>query len=173
MRKHLLMAVPAAAASAATPVYAGDLQVQLEIPRLRVAEYHKPYVAVWIENEAGKTVATLDAWYQTDAKGEDGRKWLPDLRTWWRRAGRAASMPANGISGPTQAPGRYSMQFKEGTRPLSNLTAGAYTLRVEAAREVGGREMVSIPFQWPPRTAMSGSAAGSKELGAVRLTIKP
>jgi hypothetical protein len=100
MLKHLLMAVPAAAASAATPVYAGDMQVQLEIPRLRVAEYHKPYVAVWIENEAGKTVATLDAWYQTDAKAEDGRKWLPDLRTWWRRAGRAASMPANGIAGP-------------------------------------------------------------------------
>jgi hypothetical protein len=44
---------------------------------------------------------------------------------------------------------------------------------VEAAREVGGREMVSIPFQWPPRKAMSGSAAGTKELGAVRLTIKP
>ena len=80
---------------------------------------------------------------------------------------------ADGISGPTQAPGTYTLRFSEGTRPLPRLAAGSYVLRVEAAREVGGRELVSIPFQWPPAKPMTGSKSGSKELGTVRLSIQP
>ena len=82
-------------------------------------------------------------------------------------------MPADGVSGPTQGPGQYTLRFREGTRPLPRIAKGSYTLRVEAAREVGGRELVSIPFQWPPKTAMAGSANGLKELGKIRLAIKP
>ncbi|WP_375268662.1 DUF2271 domain-containing protein [Phenylobacterium sp.] len=44
---------------------------------------------------------------------------------------------------------------------------------MEAAREVGGREMVRVPFQWPPKAQTSGRAAGESELGAVTLTLKP
>ena len=44
---------------------------------------------------------------------------------------------------------------------------------VEAAREVGGREMVRIPFQWPPKAATGGQAKGETELGAVSLRLKP
>jgi len=171
LRKTILLAV---GGLAATPVAANDMQVTLEIPRLRVAEYHNPYVAMWIEDEAGKVAANLDAWYDVDLKGEEaGTKWLPDLRTWWRRAGRSLKMPVNGVSGPTQPPGRYTLRFAEGTRPLGQLAPGRYNLRVEAAREVGGRELVTIPFQWPPRSAQTGAASGSSELGAVRLTIRP
>lgn len=159
---------------AAAPAAAGDLQISLEIPRLRVAEYHNPYVAIWIEDQAGKVAANLDAWYDVDLRGEEaGTKWLPDLRTWWRRAGRSLRMPVNGVSGPTQAPGRHDLRFSEGTRPLGRLAPGSYNLRVEAVREVGGRELLTIPFQWPPRTAQTGSASGTAELGAVRLTVRP
>ena len=44
-------------------------------------------------------------------------------------------------------------------------------LVVEAVREVGGRELLRVPFTWPQ--ASSGSAQGSTELGAITLTIKP
>ncbi len=157
----------------ASPALADDMTVTVEIPRLRVAEYHNPYVAVWIEDASGKVAANLDVWYDVDLRGEDGRKWLSDLRTWWRRAGRSTAMPADGVSGPTQGPGRYTLRFSEGSRPLGRLAPGAYQLRIEAAREVGGRELVSIPFQWPPRGSRTASAAGASELGAVRLTIEP
>jgi hypothetical protein len=40
-------------------------------------------------------------------------------------------------------------------------------------REVGGREAVRIPFEWPIKTATSASASGTKELGAVALTLNP
>ena len=173
MRTVSNLAFSMTAIAVATPAAGGELQVQLEIPRLRVAEYHNPYVAVWIEDARGKAVANLDVWYDADLRGDDPRKWLPDMRTWWRRAGRSADMPADGISGPTQPPGRYSLRFSEGTRPLPRLAAGSYVLQVEAAREVGGRELISIPFQWPPARPMTGAKSGSKELGAVRLSIKP
>ena len=170
MRKPFLFTLPVLAAS---PVHAGEIKLSVEIPRLRVAEYHNPYVAIWIEDATGRVAANLDVWYDVDLKGDDPRKWLPDMRTWWRRAGRSTTMPANGVSGPTQAPGKYDLEFREGSGPLGKLPGGSYKLRVEAAREVGGRELVTIPFQWPPAKPLNGSAKGTKELGAVRLAIKP
>jgi len=38
---------------------------------------------------------------------------------------------------------------------------------VEAAREVGGRELLRLPFQWPPRAPTTAKVAGEHELGAV------
>ncbi len=157
----------------ATPAGAQELSVRIEIPRLRVAEYHNPYIAVWVEDASGKVAANLDVWYDVDLRGEEGTKWLPDLRTWWRRTGRSLKMPVDGVSGPTQAPGQHRVDFKQGTRPLGNLAPGSYKLRVEAAREVGGREILTVPFQWPPAAAKTATAQGKTELGAVRLTVKP
>lgn len=44
---------------------------------------------------------------------------------------------------------------------------------VEAAREVGGRELVRVPFDWPPAKAERLTARGEHELGAVALDLKP
>lgn len=170
MRKSIVLV---ATGLIATPAVAGQMNVSVEIPRLRVAEYHKPYVAIWIENETGEAVTTLDVRYDVDMRNGEGTKWLPELRTWWRRAGRALKMPADGVSGPTQAPGRYNLVFKDSARPLGKLAPGAYKLRIEAAREVGGRELVTVPFQWPPRGSQTASGQGQTELGAVTLTLKP
>ena len=172
MRVTVLFAFAATGLSAHAAA-AQEMAVSVEIPRLRVAEYHNPYVAIWIENEAGRAVRTLDVWYDTDLRGDDPRKWLPDMRSWWRRAGRSLDMPANGISSPTKAPGTHRRSYSQGSRPLGTLPAGTYRLQVEAAREVGGREVVSIPFHWPPGPHASGTARGKTELGAVRLTMKP
>jgi len=159
-----LMAAPAAAA---------DLAVSVEIPRLSVAEYHNPYVAIWIEKPDQTAVKTLAVWYDVKLKNQEGETWLKDMRQWWRRAGRAMTLPADGVSGATRAPGRHQVTFSGGKPPLGTLPAGSYNVVVEAAREVGGREMVRIPFQWPPKAPASGKAAGESELGAVTLTLKP
>ena len=44
--------------------FAGELEVTVEIPRLRVSEYHRPYVAVWIQDENNRVAANLAVWYQ-------------------------------------------------------------------------------------------------------------
>ena len=144
MRK-LSLAVTAAATvttwAVAAPAIAADLNVSVEIPRLSGASYHRPYVAVWIERPDNTAVRTLAVWYQQTANSEgDGKDWLKDMRTWWRRGGRAMTLPA-----------------------------GDYVIVVEAARELGGRESVRVPFRWG--AANTARAAGSNELGAVSVTV--
>ena len=171
MRK-LTHALPFLAATAATavagPALAADLSVSVEIPRLSGASYHRPYVAVWIERPDNIAVRTLAVWYQQTRNNEgDGKDWLKDLRTWWRKGGRAMAMPADGVSGPTKAPGRHAVTVPAAR--LRNLPAGQYNIVVEAARELGGREVVRVPFRWGGANTAAGT--GSTELGAVRVAV--
>lgn len=141
----------------AAPASAGTVTVT--IPRLSVAEYHKPYVAVWVEPVGGGAPRTIAVWYDVKMLGnEPGTKWLSDLRTWWRKGGRSMAMPADGVSGATRGPGRYTIPLPRNLRP------GNYVLNVEAARETGGRELVTVPITVP---SGSGNATGRTELGAV------
>lgn len=168
MRKLSLALSAAALSTAAAPALAADLTVSVEIPRVSGASYHRPYVAVWIERPDSTAVRTLAVWYQQTANQEgDGRDWLKDMRTWWRRGGRALTLPADGVSSATKAPGRHAFTVP-GAR-LSNLPAGDYVMVVEAARELGGREAVRVPFRWG--AANTARAAGSTELGAVSVTV--
>jgi len=166
--------LPAALLLAATlPAQAAELNVAVQLPKLSVAEYHKPYVAVWIEDSNKQVVSNLTVWYDAKMANNEGEKWLKDMRQWWRKTGRTLTMPVDGVTGATQGPGQYDLSFIAGKAPLNNLESGDYTLRVEAAREVGGREVVDIPFQWPPAKAATFNATGSTELGAVAVSIKP
>ena len=75
--------------TAAVPATAQTMDVSVTIPRLTVAEYHKPYVALWIE-QAGKPARTINVWYDTGKKNNAGIKWLRDMRQWRdRRDARA------------------------------------------------------------------------------------
>ena len=156
---------------AAAPVLAETIDVTVNIPRLTVAEYHRPYVAIWLEPAAGAP-RTLAIWYDFDMKNNEGTKWLRDVRQWWRAAGRSMRFPADGVTGATRAPGPQTVSFTAGRGPLGTLAPGQYTLVIEAAREVGGRELVRLPFAWPPRPGQSVRANGSTELGAVSIAFR-
>lgn len=160
----------AAFALSAAPALAADLSIEIEVPRLQSAEYHAPYVAVWIERPDQTAVATLAVWYDVDLRNNEGLTWLADMRTWWRKIGRTMTLPADGVSGATRAPGRHTLNIR-GTHPaLRDLPAGEYTIAVEAARELGGREVVRVPIQWNGRAA-TATGQGTTELGAVSVAI--
>jgi hypothetical protein len=162
----------AACAMYMNPAAANVFMVSIEVPRIDVAEYHRPYLAVWIER-GDQTVATsLAVWYETK-RGETGTRWLPDLRQWWRRTGRDQSFPVDGVTGATRPIGRYMLSYDTRKPPLADLTAGSYTLVIEAVRESGGREAVRIPFEWPSTGTLNLSANGRTELGAIELTAAP
>ncbi|MGQ0799457.1 MAG: DUF2271 domain-containing protein [Pseudomarimonas sp.] len=200
-----------------TPADAAGIRVSVAIPPIDVAEYHRPYVAIWIEREDSSVAANLAVWYQQErgkprppkpssdksgaekphvekrdagkpndaegkasaggnpdgGEGESGSKWLPDLRQWWRRSGRSASLPMDGVTGATRPVGSHELSFDATEAPLDSLAAGSYRLVVEAAREVGGRELLKIPFQWPPATPTNLSAEGKSELGRIALDLNP
>lgn len=153
-------------------VHAADLQLRIEIPKFAVAEYHKPYVAAWIERDDGAVVSTVALWYEVRARNNEGEKYLKDLRQWWRRAGRDLKVPADGITGATRTPGEQQVVVSEGKGPIPKLAAGSYKLIVEAAREGGGRESVALPFTWPASGALA-KAQGKEELGVVSLDVAP
>ena len=188
--------------AAAPAAMAAGLDVSVQIPQLDVAEYHRPYVAIWLEREDRSVAGNLAVWYSqkrggggpagaaapADAKptegkpadgkpamagGEGGTKWLPDLRQWWRRSGRELSLPLDGVSGATRPVGEQKLSFTVGTPPLAELAPGKYKLMVEAAREDGGREVLDVPFEWPVTAATPLKAQGKSELGAVSLQLKP
>lgn len=163
----------ALAAVAGLPAAAAGLQVGVEIPKLEVAEYHRPYVAMWLERADKSVVTTLSVWYDTKMRDAEGTKWLKDMRQWWRRTGRELSVPIDGVTQPTRPVGKHSLSFAEGRNPLPKLAPGAYVLHVEAAREVGGRELVSILFEWPAKSAQALSAQGKSELGLITVNLQP
>ena len=145
---------------------ADTFQVEVEVPRLRVAEYHAPYVAFWVEIAARSTIVPLGLWY------DDQEKWLKDIRQWWRRTGRGQQKPYDGLTGATRSPGKHQMDFSE-LQSLQKLPAGEYQLVVEASREVGGREVVRLPFQWPASNHQQQQVNGTSELGTVTLSVRP
>jgi hypothetical protein len=155
----------------ATPVLAApaNMDVTINIPRLKVAEYHRPYVAIWVEKE-GAPAKTVAVWYDDDMKANEGTKWLRDVRQWWRVSGRAMTFPARGISSATRAPGAHRISFTRAQ--LGAAAPGQYTLVVEASREVGGRELLRIPFTWPAKAGRGGSAQGQNELGLVSISFR-
>lgn len=77
------------------------------------------------------------------------------------------------LSAATRPVGRHPLKFDSSQPPLADLAAGDYRLMVEASREVGGRELLQIDFQWPPAQAVELSASGERELGALSLKLKP
>ncbi|MGE0741788.1 MAG: DUF2271 domain-containing protein [Hyphomonadaceae bacterium] len=171
--KHLPLSVATAAAAtalSASPALADNLDITVEIPRLQSAEYHSPYVAVWIEQPDQTAVATIAVWYDVDLRNNEGLTWLTEMRTWWRKIGRTMTLPADGVSGATRAPGRHTIRLAETSAALRQLPAGQYNVVVEAARELGGREVVRVPIQWNGRTATT-TGQGATELGAISVAI--
>ena len=199
--KKLALSLPLLLLS--TAPFAAGISVDIEIPQLDVAEYHRPYVAAWIEREDSSVAANLAVWYQQErakprpqnrerkpgdaekapAKGpgngpgggeggESGTKWLPDLRQWWRRSGRSLTVPVDGVTGATRPVGSHMLQFDDATA-LKDLAPGNYRLVVEAAREVGGRELLKLPFAWPVTAAATSEVKGKTELGRIGLSLVP
>ena len=150
---------------------ATGVTVKIEVPRLKTAEYHKPYVAVWLEKANQSVAGNLAIWYEI--KSDDGTKYLKDLRQWWRKSGRELAMPVDGISGATRGPGEYKLAIDTADGPFAQLPSGQYQLVVEAAREDGGHELVRVPFQWPPAATAQSAARGENELGSVSIELIP
>ena len=172
MRKLLPFAITSLLGAQAMNAVAADMTLKIEVPRLNVAEYHKPYVAAWLEKPDQTFAGNLTVWYDLKKRDNEGTKWLKDMRQWWRRSGRELQMPVDGISAATRTTGEHSLSFPGDKGALAKLPAGDYQLVVEAAREGGGREVVKVPFQWLAKGEQNLKAQGNSELGAIAVIIK-
>ena len=160
------------AAVAALPAAAAELSLKIALPRMDIAEYHRPYVSVWIERAADQSFAgNVALWYDLKKRDNGGAKWLKEMRSWWRKAGHEIPV-ADGVTGATRTAGEHTLNLL-GSQATQALAPGRYEVVVEAARENGGREVLRVPFEWPVKTAQSARAQGDGELGTVSVDAKP
>lgn len=132
-----------------------ELAVNFEINQPGGERYRRPYVAVWIEDEAGNSVRTLALWVQTR---KPGPRWIPDLKRWYRKEKQRKSRDGGDlietISVVTRKPGQYSLTWNGRNDDGKLVAQGDYVVCIEAAREHGTyqllRENVTVgskPFQ--------------------------
>ncbi len=120
-----------------------ELIVNLEIANIEATDgkrVRRPFVAVWVEDEAKTPVRNLAIWYNKP-------RWLPDLKSWTRVNGDEFKKGAEGklssTSSATRGPGKYSLAW-DGKDDSGNLVkAGTYTVFIEVAREHGTYQVIS------------------------------
>tara|TARA_B100000700_G_C15043152_1_gene856410 strand:+ start:2138 stop:3181 length:1044 start_codon:yes stop_codon:yes gene_type:complete len=155
------------------PNHASANELSVQLPRLTVSEYHPPYLAVWLMDAERKKVADVAIWYDTQLADHEGEKWLKDMRLWWRRSGRFLTMPVDGVSGATRQPGKHRIDLTALVNMIRARAPQSYTLYVEAARELGGREVLQFSFEWPLNQPFKQTEQGRHELATVQLTLEP
>ncbi len=134
--------LPAAAAPAASAPPAWDssleLTVGVELAQL-YGNAHRPYLAIWVEDEAKKPVRTIALWFNKD-------RYLPEMRAWYRvaesRASKDAYSFAHSIASATRSPGRYTFNWDGKDDAGKPAAAGKYTVFIEAAREHGTYQLM-------------------------------
>lgn len=120
-----------------------ELAVDLEIAPQQGYRYHRPYVAVWVEDASGHTVRTLSLWVNTTGRGP---RYIRELRRWFsaERDVEDAGGPdlVATMSGATRLPGQYTVTW-DGRDDRGNLVEqGTYRVFIEAAREHGTYQLM-------------------------------
>ncbi len=139
-----------------------QLEIQVELPKIETGSYHRPYVAVWIENEQQQPVRLVEAWLEKP-------DWIKDLRRFWRKLGRSEPQLVDARTGATKGPGSYKVRWDGKDEQGNAVAAGNYVLFVKAARERGGRNLAKQVFTWDG-SAVQIEIKASKELGKIKLT---
>ncbi|GLP95593.1 DUF2271 domain-containing protein [Paraferrimonas sedimenticola] len=169
MKKRLLLGAVAAvllgSAQAANVPPSASMQIEFELPKLEVADYARPYVAIWVEDSGGKTVRNIALWTGKDTE------WLKDIRRWWRKFGRYQGDGIDAYSSATRPAGQYQVQWDAKDGEGNPVTSGDYTLYVEVVREHGGRDLVRQPIQLGQQE-FSMSSKAKYEIGSVTLSYK-
>ncbi len=164
MKLHLIaLAAVMAVGSIVLPAQAADtLNITLELPTSAHGPYHRPYVAVWIEDATEQPVQLIELWREKP-------DWIKDLRRFWRKTGRSDQALVDARTGATKGPGKYQLRWNGQDNAGKPVAAGAYLLVVEAAREHGGRNLVKQAFNWDGSAIAINVKAGS-EIGAITLS---
>lgn len=151
-------------AGLSVPVMANDLEISLQLPKISEGQYHRPYVAVWVEDSSEKSVRLIEIWREKP-------DWIKDLRRFWRKTGRSDQPLVDARTGATKGPGAYQLRWDGKDDKGAAVPKGTYQLVIEAAREHGGRQLVKQRFNWDG-SAISLNVAAGNEIGEVQLSRK-
>lgn len=161
MKKHLLASL-LLTGLITQPLMAQTVNIEFQLPTISSGQYKRPYTAVWVEKAGERqAVETLAIWYED-------KKWLKDVRRWWRKAGRYDSA-SDAVTGATKPPGTYKLEWAaEDTE--GNSLSGEYLLCFEAVREHGNRTLLKQKIQLGSG-AQSYQLKAGDEMGPVNIVV--
>ncbi len=138
-------------------------RIDYQVPNLAIADYRRPYTALWISSAQQPSVRQLQL------QG-DSPRWLQELGQWWRRHGRRDTSLIDGLSGASATPGSHQLYWDGRDDAGKPVAAGEYELHLEIAREHGEREHLRLPF------SLSGQdfevqKQGKKEVGHIKVGL--
>lgn len=118
-------------APVATPSRApGTLQATIAIDVTPQAwNRHRPYVAVWVSDTAGKHIRTLAMW-------GDRPKYLRELSRWWTHAIADPTL-VDAVARATRPAGKYTLEWDGLDQAGAEVPAGTYQFWLEVAFEDG------------------------------------
>lgn len=161
--KKQLKAISLVSALLCGGVQASEVTVAFHLPQLAVAKYQRPFVAVWVEQKGKrKALGTISVWY-------DDKKWLKDIRRWWRKAGRY-DQNLDAVTGATKPPGHYVLKW-DGKDNDGVQLEGEYTLYLEAVREHGNRTLLKQKVTLGKGKAQTYELDAGDELGPVNIQV--
>lgn len=136
--------------------------------------YHRPYVAVWLEDKDGFPVKTSVLWLQTTGPGP---RWHRDLTKWYsndqlRKLVDEKELIGT-ISGATRGAGEYETRFDGTDNDGKPLKPGKYVLCLEAAREHGTHQFVREAIEWGDKPIAKKDLKGGTEFSAMSYRFVP
>ena len=149
-----------------------ELAVDLEIAAQEGMRYHRPYVAVWIEDAAGREVRTLSTWVNTSGRGP---RYIRELRRWNRAASDQAQTGGPDLiatmSSATRLPGRYTVSWDGKDERGMLVEQGTYRVIIEAAREHGTYGVMQEDMTFGTRP-LAVDLPGNVEIKGARLDYR-
>ncbi|RZL34598.1 MAG: DUF2271 domain-containing protein, partial [Pedobacter sp.] len=112
-----------------------ELAITFQFNRIE-GNSHRPFAAIWVENEKKEAVRNLALWYNKT-------KWVPDLRNWYRINGerfKANKDNYASATGATRNPGKYTIKWDGKDDKGAFVPQGKYTIILETAKEAGTDE---------------------------------
>lgn len=143
-----------------------ELSITFELNAI-AGNSHRPFAAIWVENESKKSVRNLALWYNKT-------KWLPDLGKWYRINGESFQADkANyaSITGATRSPGKYTIKWDGKDDKGSFVPQGNYTINIESSKEHGTDEIIRQPLELK-KAAKKVIVAGNVEISNVTFEFR-
>jgi hypothetical protein len=170
----ILLCVPGALVSSAAEQPAAwnpamELVISIEVAQIDAPRVHRPYVAVWIEDQKNFPVRTVALWTQKP-------KYIPDLKAWYRdeetrAAAEGGSELAPIVASATRAAGKYAVKWDGKDNKGQFVKAGKYTVCIETAREHGTYQIIrqEMDFSGTPKQI---NLPGNTELSSASLDYR-
>jgi hypothetical protein len=149
-----------------------EVAVDLEIAPQQGGRYHRPYVAVWVEDAAGRPVRTLSVWVNTSGRGP---RYIRELRRWFsaEREQESAGGPdlVATVSSATRLPGQYTVTWNGRDDRGKPVEQGTYRIVIEAAREHGSYQLMQQELTLATKP-VAADLPGNEEIARARVEYR-